>query len=222
MKNIRKILLVSACLFAIHTTALLAQNTIASEKSGLFIGAGIGGAMGYGGIATFGDNAHFEEHNSLSMLLGTRIGYQQYFNAYNGIRAYTTFDYTYFNLPSSNSKKATSLFETGINLDYLIDFTKSQSPWGAFVGIGYHWVQSKLFDEYKKEARLISGDTKVKKVSNGATINLGVSKTFNIHHHIELGARVQPSSYFIEMKDKNNSIEDRDYINIYLAYNYLF
>ncbi|PAF42091.1 outer membrane beta-barrel protein [Helicobacter sp. 11S02596-1] len=202
MEKIKNAFLGFACV------ALLAgavESSEVSEKSGVFIGAQVGFATTYGSASVKTDISSAEAFSiNLGMLYGARLGYQQYFNAYNGLRLYGTFGYS-------------ALFKYGANIDYLLNFSKEENSWGLFIGGGYEWVQSSSLNNLKD----IQGSN-VKQ--NGAIINAGFSKTIKNHNRIDFGVTIPLYKYAdfettgpVALKYKFSNPFD-----LYLAYNYSF
>ncbi|PAF42090.1 outer membrane beta-barrel protein [Helicobacter sp. 11S02596-1] len=213
MEKIKKSFLGFVCV------ALLAggvEGSEVSEKSGVFIGAQVGAAIGYTSIsvANLGAfNFTGEAEFVTNMQYGARIGYQQYFNAYNGLRLYGTFDYT-------NFASEDDFFKYSVNLDYMLNFSDSKNAWGIFAGVGYQWVQSKKLKEFKK------GDG-AKVIQNGMVINAGLSKIINNHNRFEFGVKV-PLYDYLKLNDtdltagKITKSTTNNPFDIYLAYSYSF
>ncbi|PAF49259.1 hypothetical protein BKH41_04045 [Helicobacter sp. 12S02232-10] len=210
--------LATAGMILAMTNSAFADNR--SDKSGIFIGAELGGSIGYS-LAKNKDPDSMESETKIltNLQYGARIGYQQYFNAYNGLRLYGTFNYTNFTYPLNDSA-STDLFKYGANIDYLLNFSDSESPWGLFIGGGYQWVQSKDFSNMKKNASEYE-----KVASNGFVINAGFSKIIDNHSRLELGVKVPLYNYYTyDFSDASEStkIRLRNPVDIYVAYSYSF
>ncbi|PAF41732.1 outer membrane beta-barrel protein [Helicobacter sp. 11S03491-1] len=227
MKNIKKALVIAGCALSLGASTALAENTNVRDQSGIFAGLEIGSSLGYGSSSTREVNGvafteTFTSGVNSNMLYGARIGYQQYFNAYNGLRLYGTFDYSNFS-PPLNPKVTANFFKYGVSLDYLINFSDTQNPWGIFVGAGYQWVQSKSFVDEKKIPKDIHETKKI--TQDGIIINAGISKIINNHNRLELGVKV-PLYNYIKYSKSENENEDkatlRNPADIYLAYSYSF
>ncbi|PAF42099.1 outer membrane beta-barrel protein [Helicobacter sp. 11S02596-1] len=222
MWDIKKIFIAGACLFAMQTNALLAEDSIASQRSGLFIGPEIGGSIAYvwdaekDGPKPTGEYSYVTPDPTFNILLGGKIGWQQYFNAYNGLRAYGVFNWVNFKFP--NIEKTDSFLKYSINLDYVVSFSKEKSYWGMFAGLGYQWVQSKTLSDLKKALPYIDEFDSVN--NNGLLINIGVLENIDEHHQIEAGIRI-PVYYYAKGEDEVSTNTLRS-LDIYLAYNYKF
>lgn len=179
----------------------------ADEKSGVFIG----GDVGIVANSTEGSITIGSTEVSLSPSYDVRVGYQQYFGNYNGLRVYGNFNYLYLDNDY--------MMKYGINIDYLLNFSDSESPWGFFVGAGYEWIggaAKKTLD--KKKADSLDGE-KIK--TDGVLINVGFSKIYNNHHRIEFGAKVPLYAYTsIDAADIKDST--RTFATLYFAYSYSF
>lgn len=204
----KKGLFMKRSLYSVFFVSILGIIALqADEKSGIFVG----GDVGIVANSTEGSITIGSTEVSLSPSYGVRTGYQQYFDSYNGLRAYGNFNYLYLG--------NVYMMKYGINVDYLLNFSDSDSPWGFFVGAGYEWIggaAKKILD--KEKANSLDGE-KIK--TNGVLINVGFSKIYNNHHRIEFGVKVPLYAYIsIDTPDIKDSI--RTFGTLYFAYSYSF
>lgn len=193
----------------------------ANEKSGVFIGADVGYALnvshesldlqGNTGSSSFSTQAS-STGVIFNLSYGLRVGYQQYFGNYNGLRIYGNFNYSNFG--------SDSMMKYGANVDYLLNFSDTDSPWGLFVGVGYEWMGGKSKDvlEREKENPVVPTQ-KIK--TDGLLVNVGLSKIYNNHHRIEFGARV-PLYTYNDIDTPNIKVFKRTLTTIYFGYSYSF
>ncbi|PAF42097.1 outer membrane beta-barrel protein [Helicobacter sp. 11S02596-1] len=227
MQVFKKILM-AGCYFALGVSSAFAQDLSATNKKlGLFIGAEAGYQLLYTSVKTDSIDESVADN---SILAGLRLGYEQYFNPYIGLRGYGTFDYAY----AFDKKKgltavgkligadANNYFKYGINADLLVNFTENKDPIGLFVGVGYQWVQNEYLNKITKaynDNPTIDRD-KNNVSDNGFVVNAGLSKVID-NHRIELGARI-PLYNYIKVDSEGGKTTIRNPIDIYLAYNYVF
>lgn len=161
---------------------------------------------------------------SLNSIVGLRAGYQYYFNAYNGIRAYGNF--TYGNFGSSNRTAAPSLMHYGASLDYLLNFSNGNSPWGLFLGAGYEFISGEaadFFENQKKDFESYPGIS-AQAHNKGFFMNVGFSKIIQNHHRVEFGARI-PFFKYLQVTTKQGGdlkITLDNLFAFYVAYSYSF
>ncbi|PAF50488.1 outer membrane beta-barrel protein [Helicobacter sp. 13S00477-4] len=225
MKSIKKALIITGCVISLSTSSVLAYDMSAKEKSGLFVGAEVGFSLGYGSFSDKEiDSKTSKTEVTTNMLYGAKLGYQQYFNAYNGLRVYGTFDYTNFTVAASDPVSNWDSFKYSADIDYLLNFSDSDSPWGFFVGAGYQWVQAKGLSDLKKASK---GNSTGKVMDNGFVINAGFSKIISNHNRLELGVKVPLYNYVkAHATDTDaDAVMDavtRNAVDIYLSYSYSF
>ncbi|PAF48564.1 hypothetical protein BKH46_01280 [Helicobacter sp. 12S02634-8] len=207
------------------TSSVWGHDSSAKDQSGAFIGVGVGTMVGYTSIlkettqGTAISQSTKRKANS-NLMYGLQAGYQQYFNAYNGLRAYGTFDYSDFSPPLST--QTLHLLKYSLNLDYLLNFSDSPSPWGFFVGMGYQWIQSKELTQAKEIAKTTS-DMYIQ--NKGFLLNLGFSKLIDNHNRLELGIKAPLYNYAeVDHSDADAIYEStmRNIFDIYFSYNYVF
>lgn len=193
-------------LFLVFFVGILGISALqANEKSGVFIGGDVGIVANSGSGSITIDSTEI----SLSPSYGIRTGYQQYFGDYNGLRIYGNFNYLYLNNDY--------MMKYGVNIDYILNFSDSDSPWGFFAGVGYEWMSGAVKKALDKE-NLSDGE---KIHTNGLLVNVGFSKIYDNHHRIEFGAKIPLYPYVsIDTPDIKDSI--RTFATVYLAYSYSF
>lgn len=193
-------------LFFVFFVSILGISVLqANEKSGVFIGGDVGIVANSG----FGSIVIDSTEISLSPSYGIRAGYQQYFGNYNGLRIYGNFNYLYLH--------NNYMMKYGVNIDYLLNFSDNDSPWGFFAGIGYEWMDGAVKNALNK-IDLLDGE---KIHTNGLLVNVGFSKIYDNHHRIEFGAKIPLYAYdSIDTPIIKDSI--RTFATVYLAYSYSF
>lgn len=204
----------------------LLSTLVANEKSGVFVGVQAGAPINYisgkASVSTSMSSAETSEtHIETSWLVGGRIGYQQYFNDYNGLRLYGTVDYSRFSMPGLDNSPLWNNIKYGVILDYLLNFSSGPSPWGLFIGGGYQWLGGEIVDLLK------DAESPAKSNNQGFVVNAGISKIISDHNRIEIGARVPMYSMISEdYSDSTTGIKAtmslRNAVDIYVAYSYSF
>ncbi|PAF50486.1 outer membrane beta-barrel protein [Helicobacter sp. 13S00477-4] len=195
----------------------------ADDKSGVFAGLQIGGMVSYMKTNSI-ENGVIQIDNldkNVDFSSGVRAGYQQYFNPYNGLRIYATFDYSYFKNIGFDPPKFYDMFRYSAAADYLINFSNDDSPWGLFLGGGYEWLEGKKFLQWIDDMKENDGETK----TNGLFVNLGLSKTFLNHNRFELGAKIRLYkiwSFKWVTDTTNQSQVFTNPVDFYLSYSYIF
>ncbi|PAF53048.1 hypothetical protein BKH42_08130 [Helicobacter sp. 13S00482-2] len=201
-------------LFSIFFVGILGMSALqANEKSGVFIGADIGFAMNSGsGSVDAGDYGSAKSVTVVfNMSYGVRAGYQQYFGNYNGLRLYGNFNYLHFG--------SDAMMKYGANLDYLLNFSDSDSPWGIFAGVGYEWVGGEAKDSLSKSKQsAIEGRTIA---TDGLLVNVGFSKIINNHNRIEFGAKI-PLYNYDKIETPIVKATTHTLATVYVAYSYSF
>ncbi|PAF48563.1 hypothetical protein BKH46_01275 [Helicobacter sp. 12S02634-8] len=223
MQATKKIFITTALSTLVGISSAWGYDSSARDKSGVFVGAGLGFSSSYyshlQGVTTGKGSSELTSKTNTHMLYGIKAGYQQYFNAYNGLRAYGTFDYTSLTAPIADKNKNFNFLKYSVNIDYLLNFTDSPSPWGLFVGVGYQWVGSSYFDVLKGPAPM--PDVRIS--TNGFVINAGFSKIIDNHHRLELGAKTPLYNYFkldFSTPGITEKATTRNLVDVYFAYSY--
>lgn len=186
----------------------------ANEKSGVFIGGNVGIAANADqvSIAVSSGGGSFSANSAtiaLNPSYGVKAGYQQYFGAYNGLRIYGSFDYSHLD--------HNEMMKYGANIDYLVNFSDSDSPWGIFLGGGYEWLDGEV-KKFLNDRVLIDG---IKVHTTGFFVNAGFSKIYNNHHRIEFGAKV-PLYTYSSIDIPGVKVFIRTFAVAYIGYSYSF
>lgn len=199
-------------------------------KRGVYVQASLGGSMHYANFEGSYANNPKESYKSLELntIVGVGLGYQIFFNAYNGLRIFSTTLYGDFKTPKYKDNKPFYIISTGVGLDYLVDFTKGKNPLGYFIGFGYEWNYGKFLSDLKNSPYIL--DASVFN-THGFFAKTGFSKTFSWRHRIELEYRI-PFYSFLNFSgsgvDRNNSSFDihsakySSYGIISFSYAYIF
>lgn len=209
-------------LFSIFFASIVGISALqANEKSGPFIGVDLGFAVNAShesiDVSLNTANSSFSTKASstgaiFNMSYGAKVGYQQYFGNYNGLRVYGNFNYLHFG--------SDGMLKYGANIDYLLNFSDSDSPWGFFVGVGYEWMGGKTKDVLDREKKdPIFDSQKIK--TQGLLANVGFSKIYDNHHRVEFGAKI-PLYTYNDIDTPNVKVFKRTLAVIYIGYSYSF
>lgn len=208
-------------LLSVFLIGILGMSALqANEKSGVFIGADVGSSLnvahGSLNLTLNTDTSSSSTQSSAATVVfnlsyGLRVGYQQYFGNYNGLRVYGNFNYSHFG--------SDSMMKYGANVDYLLNFSDSDSPWGLFVGVGYEWMGGKIKDLFERRKQDLLPTEKIK--TDGLLVNVGLSKIYNNHHRIEFGAKI-PLYTYQDIDTPTIKISQRTLSVLYFGYSYSF
>ncbi|RDU67138.1 hypothetical protein CQA53_02490 [Helicobacter didelphidarum] len=193
-------ILFSLNVFGNEESQSLSKNNIKQQKldsqSGFFIGIHAGVSMVYahlydknGNMINWDNtqNLNFNVNGQSMMIrpnVGLKLGWNQFFNTFFGVRGYINYDYSDYRDTLLDSKIACE--DVSANVDVLLDFWNTQNiSLGVFVGfgVGYElpqWSKPDVRDNFEAISKY-----------NGfiLPVNIGLHISLN-HHKIEIGTRI--------------------------------
>lgn len=151
-------------------------------KSGLFLQAGMGSVYNYANYSAECETCGHYKAIEINSSINAGLGYQLFFNAYNGLRISSITSYSDFKTPKYNNNKPFFIATTNLAMDYILEFSQSKMPFGIFIGGGYEWSYGKFITDLRNN---FPYNKKLLK-TNGFFIHLGIAQTFAYRHRLEL------------------------------------
>lgn len=168
-------------------------------KSGFYLQSSIGATFNraiFDGDSALGVSKY--NATAINTMIGAGAGYQVFFTPHHGLRVFGTSLYGDFKSEQYKQNRPFNVITTGVEADYLWDFSDSPDAFGFFVGTGYQWNYGEFFRDLKK-ASFVRGESVFR--THGFFAQIGFSKIFDWRHRIELAYRM-PLYHFFDFGGK--------------------